>query len=214
MFRSGAMGKIGAHKRPAAAGENARPAAAGNRLCSAPGCRFHCRRPGQRAPAFQGGGKAFERCVVCGEDAFRAALGSRGGLPITLVLRKLRSLGADIFADALAKLKTEHPADVVDKFAAKAAVDGKSEKRAAREAKTWPGRVHSFLHQTVFVFGRQDCCGGGGAASSAARLRKRRLRRHAGRRPAVAAGLARLAAGPPPCQDCGPRPMGSTLRAP
>ncbi|CAJ1334824.1 unnamed protein product, partial [Effrenium voratum] len=121
----------GARKRPAAAAAPAPAPRAGsrNRLCAAEGCKFNPQRSGQRAEVLQG--KDFDRCIVCGPDAFReAASTGKGGGVIARFLNKLAKADPGAFEEAVVKLKAEHPLETVQKY----------EKQARRKAREAAGR--------------------------------------------------------------------------
>ncbi|CAJ1394318.1 unnamed protein product [Effrenium voratum] len=117
----------GARKRPAAA---AAPAPGSrNRLCAAEGCKFNPQRSGQRAEVLRG--KDFDRCIVCGPDAFReAASTGKGGGVIARFLNKLAKADPGVFEEAVVKLQAEHPLETVQKY----------EKQARRKAREAAGR--------------------------------------------------------------------------
>ena len=147
----------GARKRPAAAAAPAPRAGSRHRLCAAKGCKFNPQRSGQRAEVLRG--KEFDRCVVCGPDAFReAASTGKGGGVIARFLNKLAKADPSVFEEAVVKLKAEHPLETVQKF----------EKQARRKAREAAGR-----EAEAACAPRHRLCAGEGCKFNAARLGER-----------------------------------------
>ena len=147
----------GARKRPAAPAAPAPRAGSRHRLCAAEGCKFNPQRSGQRAEVLQG--KDFDRCVVCGPDAFReAASTGKGGGVIARFLNKLAKVDPGVFEEAVAKLKAAHPLEAVQKY----------EKQARRKAREAAGR-----EAEAACAPRNRLCAGEGCKFNAARLGER-----------------------------------------
>ena len=147
----------GARKRPAAAAAPAPRVGSRHRLRAADGCKFNPQRSGQRAEVLQG--KEFDRCVVCGPDAFRkAASTGKGAGVIARFLNKLAKANPGVFEEAVVKLKAEHPLEAVQKY----------EKQARRKAREAAGR-----EAEAACAPRHRLCAGEGCKFNAARLGER-----------------------------------------